>query len=98
MIQDGVQQKYGESLRSGTVKMATDQENALTNLEDDTVKLVAYTIVSLKRDDERIMDGGQASVIVKERMTGTAFIGWILAKYLQQQVESPEDKTKKVPR
>lgn len=72
--------------------MRTDQENALafTNLEDDTVKLVAYTIVSLKRDQERIMEGGQESVIVTDSMKGDAFASWILAKYLQEEVTTPD--------
>jgi len=74
-------------------EMATDEENkaasALTSLEDDTVKLVAYTIVSLQRGQERIMDGGQGSVIVTDSMTGNAFIQWIIGKYMQEEVDVP---------
>jgi|ERR1051326_5910445 hypothetical protein len=82
--------------------MATDEENkaasALTSLEDDTVKLVAYTIVSLKRGRERILDGGQGSVIVTDNMTGKAFMSWILAKYMQQKIDDPAQPGKKVRR
>jgi hypothetical protein len=73
--------------------MATDEENksasALTSLEDDAVKLIAYSIVSLKRGHERILDGGEGSVIVTDRMTGKAFMSWIVAKYLQDEVDVP---------
>lgn len=67
------------------------QATPITSLEDDMVKLVAYTIVSLKRGQERIMDGGEGSVIVTDNMTGKAFTSWILAKYLQEKVEVPCD-------
>ena len=65
----------------------------LTNLEDDCVKLVAYTIVSLKRDKEKIMEEGEGSEIVTERMTSKAFTAWIIAKYLQN-TKIPEEKLK----
>jgi hypothetical protein len=84
--------------------MATNQEimaaSALTSLEDDMVKLVAYTIVLLKRDKERIMEGGQDSVIVTDNMTDEAFTAMIVAKYLQQEVGDPDDATgeKMMPR
>lgn len=79
--------------------MATDEEkqsaSALTSLEDTTVKLVAYSIVSLKRGHERILDGGEGSVIVTDSMTGRAFSSWILAKYLQQEIDVPGQPGKK---
>lgn len=80
--------------------MATDGENgaALIDLQDDSVKLVAYTIVSLKRGRERIMDGGEGSVIVTDNMTGKAFVSWILAKYMQQKVDDPVQPGRKVRR
>jgi hypothetical protein len=61
----------------------------LTSLADNTVKLVAYTIVSVKRDREQVMEGGEASVIVTDNMTGDAFRAWVLAKYLQEETEVP---------
>lgn len=80
--------------------MATDEEKdtALNDLQDDSVKLVAYTIVSLKRGRERILDGGQGSVIVTDSMTGKAFMSWILAKYMQQKVDDPAQPGKKIRR
>jgi len=68
--------------------MATVDEKqaaaALYNLEDEMVKLVAYTIVSLRRGHEKIMEGGEGSVIVTDNMTGKAFTAWIIGKYLQE--------------
>src|SRR5215470_4544345 len=68
--------------------MATsgEKEPDIYSLEDDKVKLVGYTIVSLRRGHERIMDGGEGSVIVTDSMTGETFTSWIIAKYLQQEV------------
>ena len=63
-----------------------DKDSTLDSLEDDMVKLVAYTIVSLKRGHERIMDGGQGSMIVTDSMSGRAFISWVIARYLQEEV------------
>lgn len=53
------------------------------SLDDDMVKLVAYTIVSLKRNKERVMPRGAGTIVVTERMTGEAFSSWIIARYLQ---------------
>lgn len=68
--------------------MATNKENAqafaLTNLEDDAVKLVAYTIVSLRRDHETVMEGGEGTIVVTDQMTPDAFTASIIAKYLQE--------------
>ncbi|HKE32135.1 MAG TPA: hypothetical protein VKD65_10460 [Candidatus Angelobacter sp.] len=71
--------------------MATsgEKEPDIYSLEDDKVKLVGYTIVSLRRGHERIMEGGEGSVIVTDSMTGETFTSWIIAKYLQQEVTVP---------
>jgi hypothetical protein len=73
--------------------MAADDDkksaSALTRIDDDTVTLIAYSIVSIQRGRERIMDGGEGSVIVTEKMSSEAFTSWILAKYLQQEVDVP---------
>ncbi|HEY6253581.1 MAG TPA: hypothetical protein VI685_26785 [Candidatus Angelobacter sp.] len=66
-----------------------DTDSELDSLEDDMVKLVAYTIVSLRRGHERVMDGGEGTMIVTDSMTGRAFISWIIARYLQQEVTIP---------
>jgi len=80
--------------------MANEEKQAtlITSLADDMVKLVAYTIVSLKRGQERIMDGGEGSVIVTDNMTGSAFTSWIMAKYLQEEIEVPCDPAGKKQR
>lgn len=82
------------------LEMAPEDEQAseLTNLQDDSVKLVAYTIVSLKRGHERILDGGEGSVLVTESMTARAFRSWILAKYMQQEIDVPGEPGKKIRR
>jgi hypothetical protein len=53
------------------------------SLDDDMVKLISYTIVSIKRDAERIMPGGSDSILVMDRMSSEAFTSWLLARYLQ---------------
>jgi len=74
--------------------MAADDDKKsgsdLTRIDDDTVTLIAYSIVSIQRGRERVMDGGQGSVTVTEKMSDEAFMSWILAKYLQDEVEVPD--------
>ena len=53
------------------------------SLNDDMVKLISYTIVSIKRDAERIMPGGSDSILVMDNMSSDAFTSWLLARYLQ---------------
>jgi len=62
-------------------KMAT----ADVDLDDEMVKLVAYSIVSLKPDDERMMPEGAGQIVVARRMSGDDFASWTLAKYVQEQ-------------
>lgn len=52
------------------------------DLDDDLVKLVAYTIVSIQRDRERVMKKGAGTVVVTERMTPESFAAWRIAEYL----------------
>jgi hypothetical protein len=52
-----------------------------TNLDDEMVKLVAYTIVLLQRDREMILPGGQDQTLVKDRMTGDDFVAQLIAQY-----------------
>lgn len=61
------------------------------NLNDDMVKLVAYAIVSVRRGHERILDGGEGTLLVIGKMTQDAFTSYIIAKYLQKEV-SKDDK------
>ena len=82
--------------------MAVDEEKGdeLTNLQDDMVKLVAYSIVSLKRGEEKIMDGGEGSIIVTDNMTKKAFTTMLIAQYFQKKVDDPKDPAgkRKIPR
>ena len=48
---------------------------------DETVKLVEYTIVSIKPCDERIIKRGQ--VIYADDMDDDGFAAWVIARYLQ---------------
>src|SRR5438067_1293418 len=74
------------------------QTSDLTNLQDDSVKLVAYSIVSLKRGHEQILDGGVGQVLVTENMTEKAFRSWILAKYMQEETDDPGTPGTKIRR
>ena len=60
------------------------------NLDDEMVKLVAYTIVSLKPDHEDVMGGGET--IVAKKMSGDDFTSWMLAKYVQSIYPKEEAK------
>lgn len=60
-------------------------------LNDDMVKLVAYAIVSVRRGHERILDGGEGTLLVIGKMTAESFTSFIIGRYLQQEV-SKDDK------
>jgi len=70
-------------MRVGTDMGEIDESLPLHNLDDDTVKLVAYTIVSIKRDVECVMPEGGGTIIVTDPMSGRAFTSWIIARYIQ---------------
>jgi hypothetical protein len=63
-------------------------ESDLNDPADNTVKLVAYTIVSLMRGQERIMERGEGSVLVTANLERDALESWILAEYLQKEIEA----------
>ena len=48
---------------------------------DETVKLVEYTIVSIKPCDERVIQRGQ--VIYVDEMSDDGFAAWVIARYFQ---------------
>lgn len=52
-------------------------------LDDDDVKLIPYTIVSIRPLHERAVDGGSGEEVVAERLTEDAFLSLIIGKYLQ---------------
>jgi hypothetical protein len=76
--------------------LAGNPAGDIYSLDDEAVKLVAYTIVSVKRGNERVMEGdfSEGSIIVTESMSGEAFATWMIGRYLQQ--PDPEDSTKQI--
>jgi hypothetical protein len=52
-----------------------------TRLDDEMVKLVAYTIVSLRRGHEHIMAGGKDQILVLEKLTEEQFVARLIAQY-----------------
>ncbi len=75
-IKDGVQPTPKEER-----KMA---DNSLSN---DKVKVVQYTILSIKPDDEHALEGfktGPRTRVVTDNMTGADFSSWVIAEYFQE--------------
>lgn len=52
------------------------------NLADDQVKLVRYSIVSVKRDQEEILE--QDEILVTDNLTPEGFASWQIAAYFQR--------------
>ncbi|MEK6279436.1 MAG: hypothetical protein AABN95_03705 [Acidobacteriota bacterium] len=61
------------------------------NLNDDMVKLVAYSIVSVRRGRERILEGGEGTLVITGRMSGNTFTSYIIGRYLQTEVTNDKD-------
>ncbi len=59
----------------------------IDSLDDDMVKLVAYSIVTLERGKECFVEGGE--VMVTDRMSHETFTTWMIARYLQSLKETP---------
>jgi hypothetical protein len=64
-----------------------------TKLDDEMVKLVAYTIVSLLRDKEIIMPKGKDQVLVVDSMTPEQFVAQIIAHYTESKDYLPDPVT-----
>lgn len=58
-------------------------QDDIFDLRDELVKLVVYSIISVRRDYERFMDMGTGQVVVTDSMTGDDFGNWMIARYLQ---------------
>lgn len=58
---------------------ATGQEGRVPNrqLDDDRIQLVRYTVVTLLRGRERILETGER--LVTEALTAEAFVAWVTA-------------------
>jgi hypothetical protein len=65
-----------------------------TNLHDDQVKLVRYTIVSVERDRERKLE--EDEILVVDELTPDGFASWRIAAYFQRpdHEEIPHDEKK----
>jgi len=64
-----------------------------TNLNNDQVKLVEYSIVSIERDRERKLY--ETEKIVVDNMTGEAFATWVIAEFVQEQPHRVTHQEKK---
>lgn len=62
-----------------------------SNLSDDMVKLVRFTIVSIQRDDEHILRNGLGEKIVTDNMDDESFASWVLSEYFQRAEHEPID-------
>lgn len=60
------------------------------NLSDDMVKLVRYSIVSIKRDEEQILHRDEE--IFDDNMSDDAFATWVISKYGDSQGLGSEDR------
>lgn len=60
-----------------------------TRLDDDNVKLVAYTIVSLRRDHEIIMPNGKDQVLVLDNITPDQFVAQLISDYVAREAWRP---------
>jgi len=69
---------------------------SVDDLSDDMVKLVAYTIVSVKRDEERPLPKGRDQIIITSNLSGEAFTSFIIAKYFQSQDYKDLNESEKV--
>jgi|SRR5689334_22273536 hypothetical protein len=54
-----------------------------TRLDDDMVKLVAYTIVSLLRDKEMIVPKGKDQILVTENITPERLVADVISRYVE---------------
>lgn len=77
-------QRLGAQVDQGIVQMPP-RDTSMTSLNDDMVKLVAYTIVSLKPGAERILPHGAGSLLVTENTNEETFTSWMIARYLQSE-------------
>ena len=63
-----------------------------TGLGGEDVKLVEYSIVSVRPCCERVLPGGAGEVMVRGSMTREGFTAWIIAHYPHRHEIPPDDK------
>jgi hypothetical protein len=82
--------------RDGATKEGKEERkmsNCCCDNENGMVKLAEYTIVSIKRCEERILHKGE--VVYADDMSDEAFATWVVALYLQEPgVHVPHDDKK----
>ena len=76
-----------------TAKNLMPEKMSLSDLNDDTVKLVVYTIVSVRRDAERIMPEGRDQLVITDNLSGEAFVAWIITGYIRKRLDGVADKS-----
>lgn len=70
-------------------------EPQLQDLDDEMVKLVAYNIVCLEYGKEQIVQGGQGTMIIVERMDREQFVAYAIAQWLESVEKLPAHDRKK---
>jgi hypothetical protein len=100
IMQQAVQQiadpSFSTTFRKETGEMNDDQNRRDRDQRDrdqnngDEVRLFEYYILSVKPDEERVIDGPK-NIIVTDNMSGEAFIAWVIARYFQQPDHKPMD-------
>jgi hypothetical protein len=72
-------------------RQSEKESDRIYDLDDDLVKFVVYSIISVRRDHERFMEGGTGQLVVTDRMSGDAFVGWKISEYIQNHGCDPAD-------
>lgn len=84
----GASPAAGSAAASGTAPRPAPADEPPADLDDDFVKLIGYSIVSVRRGRERHVKGG--SQVVARRMTREAFVSWMIARNVDS-VEPEEE-------
>jgi hypothetical protein len=77
------------------IKSMSDFIKQTSDMNDDMVKLIAYTIISIRRDAERIMPEGRDQLVVTDNLSSEAFVAWMIASYVQKRLDGVADKSAK---
>jgi hypothetical protein len=67
-----------------------DRPGEGADLRDDRVKLVRYTLLSLRPEEERILRRGET--LVTEPLPGSAFAAWVIGQYLDAHQLPADDR------
>jgi hypothetical protein len=83
-------------VEASTTGAAAGIAGTAASLADGGVKLVAYFIVSVKRDRERVMPNSADTIIVTSTMTDDAFVAYAIGRYLQKPPSAPPTAVREV--